>query len=105
MADPSTAKRIRLRRQALGLTQQQLADELRVNRATVSAWERGKQAPDKHEGRIEAVLGISLSGDPPVEEYTDPTERALWALKRLPEPLRREFIARSRAYPPAVGVA
>ena len=99
MADPSVARRIRLRRQALGLTQQQLADELRVNRATVSAWERGKQAPDKHEGAIEAVLGISLSGDPPAGEYTDPNERELWALEHLPPALRREFIARYRAYP------
>jgi transcriptional regulator with XRE-family HTH domain len=98
MADPSVAKRIRLRRQALNLTQQELADLVRVNRATVSAWERGKQAPDKHEGAIEAALGISLSGDEPAEEYTDPTERELWAIERLPAALRREYIARYRRY-------
>lgn len=98
MADPSVAKRIRLRRQALRLTQQQLADELGVNRTTVSAWERGTMAPEKHEGAIEAALGITLSGDPPIEEYTDPVERKIWNLKHLPPDLRREVIDGIRAY-------
>jgi transcriptional regulator with XRE-family HTH domain len=65
MAPTSAGTRIRLRRQALKLTQQQLADKLGVDRATVSAWERGKHYPDRNEGAVEAVLGISLAADAP----------------------------------------
>jgi transcriptional regulator with XRE-family HTH domain len=75
MAGHPAGTRIRLRRQALKLTQQQLAEKLGVDRATVSAWERGKQYPDRNEGAIEAVLGISLTAAP--EAPPDPQEEAL----------------------------
>jgi transcriptional regulator with XRE-family HTH domain len=78
MADRSLGERIRLRRQALKWTQQELADRLDVNRATVSAWERNKQRPDRTEGAIEDVLGISLLNGTGPEVYTDPVERAVW---------------------------
>ena len=38
--------RIRERRRALGLTQDQLADMLHVSRQTVSHWETGRVTPD-----------------------------------------------------------
>ena len=92
MAEPSPGRRIRLRRQALKLSQQELADRVGVNRATVSAWERGKQLPVRNEGAIEAVLGISLTGpdDDPAPLTAD--ERAVWNLTALPPRVRRDLI-------------
>jgi DNA-binding transcriptional regulator YiaG len=43
---------IKQTRQRLGLTQQQLADELRVHRATVVAWEAGRQPANPHTIRL-----------------------------------------------------
>jgi transcriptional regulator with XRE-family HTH domain len=98
MADAPMGKRIRLRRQALKLTQQELADRLGVNRATVSMWERGRQLPQRTEGAIEAVLGISLSGDrDDWYDENDPIERGIAEDPRLPEPVRRDFVAQLRA--------
>lgn len=57
--------RIKKRRQVLGLTQQQLAERLDVNRSTVADWERGKHFPLRYLGKVEDVLGISLSDDGP----------------------------------------
>jgi transcriptional regulator with XRE-family HTH domain len=36
---------LKIKRHALGLTQQQLADKLRVTNGTVSEWERGNNWP------------------------------------------------------------
>jgi transcriptional regulator with XRE-family HTH domain len=97
MADQSPGARIRLRRQALRWTQQQLADRLGVNRATVSAWETDKQLPDRTQGAIEDVLGISLLNGTGPEVYTDPTERAVWEDLTLgTDEERRELIAEMR---------
>jgi transcriptional regulator with XRE-family HTH domain len=98
MADVPVGRRIRLRRQALKWSQQELADKLGVNRATVSAWERGKHLPERTEGAIESVLGISLPGpgEPEAEVYTDPVERAIWELD-LSREVRLDFIAQLRA--------
>jgi transcriptional regulator with XRE-family HTH domain len=97
MADVPVGRRIRLRRQALKWSQQELADQLGVNRATVSAWERGKHLPERTEGAIESVLGISLApGTVPWYDEDDPAERAL-AESPLPEPVRRDLIAQLRA--------
>jgi len=41
----TTAKRIRARRAALGMTQQQLADACGIDPSTVSKWEKGVQLP------------------------------------------------------------
>ena len=96
MADVPVGRRIRLRRQALKWSQQELADKLGVNRATVSAWERGKHLPERTEGAIESVLGISLPGPDETEDYTDPVERAIWELD-LSREARLDFIAQLRA--------
>lgn len=98
MAEQPMGKRIRLRRQALKLTQQQLADKLGVNRATVSMWERGRQLPERTEGAIEAALGISLSpGAVPWYDEDDPIERSIAEDPRLPEAARRKLVADLRS--------
>ena len=98
MADVPVGRRIRLRRQALKWSQQELADRLGVNRATVSAWERGKHLPERNEGAIENVLDISLT-QPAGSWYDpdDPIERGIAEDPRLPEPARRKFVADLRA--------
>jgi len=74
--------RIRLRRQALGLTQKELAELVGASESAVLAWEKGRYFPARRQGRVEAVLGISLAGEengtplPPI----DPRERELWDL-------------------------
>jgi transcriptional regulator with XRE-family HTH domain len=98
MADAPMGKRIRLRRQALKLTQQQLADKLGVNRATVSMWERGRQLPQRTEGAIEAVLGVSLTDDrDDWYDRDDPVESALAEDPRLPRSEKLVLIAQLRA--------
>lgn len=69
------------RRHVLGLSQQQLAARVGVARDTVSMWERNRQFPHRHLGKLEDVLGISLAenGTEP-QPPTDPRERELWAL-------------------------
>jgi transcriptional regulator with XRE-family HTH domain len=79
MAAPPIGTRIRLRRQALHLTQQQLAEKLGVARDTVSAWERGAQSPARNEGRLVEVLGISLATDSEQRVLRDDYERSLWS--------------------------
>jgi transcriptional regulator with XRE-family HTH domain len=93
----SLGERIRLRRQALRWTQQQLADRLGVNRATVSAWERGKQLPDRTQGAIEAVLGVSLANGTGKAPFVpaDDDEARIWAMAE-PEEWRRKLIAWKR---------
>jgi transcriptional regulator with XRE-family HTH domain len=69
----TAATRIRLRRQQLGMTQAQLAAKVGVHVATVTSWEAGT-FPSRHQGKVEAVLGISLDGDeldPREEELRD----------------------------------
>lgn len=97
MAGPTIGKRIRLRRQALKLTQQQLADAVGVDRATVSAWERGRHMPERNEGAIEKALGISLADEEEPEVYTDPVERAIWEDPALPRSRKRALIEQLRA--------
>ena len=98
MADNPLGRRIRLRRQALKLSQQELADKVGVNRATVSAWERGKQLPQRNEGAIEAALGISLAEDDAAwYDPEDPIERAYAEDPSLPEADKRMFVAQLRA--------
>jgi ribosome-binding protein aMBF1 (putative translation factor) len=54
--------RIAKRRHQMDLTQAQLAVILKVARSTVADWERGDTLPIKHAGKIEKVLGITLTG-------------------------------------------
>lgn len=53
-----TGSEIRRRREARGLTQQQLADSIGGSRRSVIAWERGDAAPQgRFIGQLERVLG------------------------------------------------
>lgn len=63
---PDFGRRIRLRRQALGLTQEELAERVGVDPSSVISWEKQRHKPARWQGKIEAVLGISLSPDAPV---------------------------------------
>ena len=48
---------LRFIRWTLGLTQEGLAERLRVNRCTVSAWEAGRHQPNRaHCGLIETMM-------------------------------------------------
>lgn len=55
------AKKIRILRKTRGLTQQQLADLLGVQRATISNYEIGRRSPHiKELERLADILGVNL---------------------------------------------
>lgn len=62
--DPRIGTRIQRRRQAMRMTQDELAGQLGVAKSTVANWETGKHFPKRHLGAVEAALGIRLTGDP-----------------------------------------
>jgi transcriptional regulator with XRE-family HTH domain len=64
-ADPAIGHRIERRRQVLGMTQEELARRVGVNRASIGNWESGRHFPKRYLGKLEEVLGIQL--DPPPE--------------------------------------
>jgi transcriptional regulator with XRE-family HTH domain len=76
----SMGKRIRKRRQVLGMTQQDLADRLGVAKSTVSNWESGKHFPLRYLGAVEHVLGISLEGEQPPPVISPQLRRMVGAL-------------------------
>jgi len=78
--------RIAKRRHVLGLSQEELARRVGVARDTVSMWERGRQYPHRHLGKVEEVLGITLSGD-----TLDETEQAILSIPDLPPELQDVF--------------
>ena len=54
-------ERLRALRRQLGLTQEQLGEELHVSKASISAWENGREAPSfRLLPRLRVVLGASL---------------------------------------------
>ena len=63
-SDPEVIRELRIR---LGLTQEQLAEELGVAFATVNRWENGHSRPSRLAQRTLAAL---MSSDAPVEEET-----------------------------------
>lgn len=69
---------IKARREALGLTQQNLAEKLFVSRQTVCRWETGSRCPDLiMSKKISMVLGISMDEMIPAEDlstYVAPRE-------------------------------
>lgn len=69
---------IKAKREALGLTQQELAEKLFVSRQTVCRWENGSRCPDLiMSKKISMVLGISMDEMIPTEElssYVPPKE-------------------------------
>jgi transcriptional regulator with XRE-family HTH domain len=58
--ETTTGTRIAKRRQVLGLTQQELADRIGVDRVTVANWEINKHFPQRYLGKVEDVLGITI---------------------------------------------
>lgn len=72
--------RIAKRRHQLDLSQQQLAERVGVARDTVSMWERNKQYPHRHLGKLELILGVDLTGG----SAPDPNEEALMGLNLAP---------------------
>jgi len=52
--------RIKKRRQVLGMKQHELAAAVGVDRSAVSNWERGRHLPQRYQGKLEEILGISL---------------------------------------------
>ena len=69
---------IRARRQELGLKQPEFARRVGVSRNAVSNWETGRTSPQRHAGKVEAVLRISLAGggpDPLEREFLDILDR------------------------------
>ena len=97
MATDPIGTRIARRRQELRLTQSGLAARLGVNRASVANWEAGKHYPQRHLGALEAILGVSLSGNGHADSYPDPDEAAIWSLTRYTPAERRAMITALRA--------
>ena len=72
MADAGTiGTRIARRRQALRMTQEDLAQAVGVTKSSVANWESGKHFPQRKQGAVEHVLGISLEDDPHQEVAYD----------------------------------
>ena len=72
---------IRARREAMGMTQQELAARLYVSRQTVSRWESGSRCPDLiMSKKLAMILGISMDelipGDA-LANYVPPKETAI----------------------------
>lgn len=62
---------IRIKREEIGITQQELADKLFVSRQTVSRWESGSRCPDLIMSRkIATTLGISMDELIPTSDTT-----------------------------------
>ena len=61
MEKEEIGKKIRILRKTRGLTQQQLAEKLKVKRATISNYEIGRRSPHiKELEEISEVLGVNL---------------------------------------------
>lgn len=63
MEKEEIGKKIRILRKTRGLTQQQLADKLKVKRATISNYEIGRRAPStvRELESIAKALGVDIS--------------------------------------------
>lgn len=97
-AESRVGTMIKKRRQAMRMTQEDLAGQLGVSKSTVANWETGKHFPQRHQGAVEEVLGVSLTGDNPGTDWydqDDPIERGI--AEALPAPDARKFIAQLRA--------
>lgn len=93
---------IRKRRQVLGMTQQQLADQLGVSKSTVANWEIGKHFPLRYLGAIEEALGVSLDGGGGPAVFIPPElERRLARLTEDERAYVVELLTRPRGAAPA----
>ncbi|MEO1894153.1 MAG: helix-turn-helix transcriptional regulator [Alcanivorax sp.] len=99
-------ERLKSARQRLGLTQEALAEELNVTKASVSAWETGREKPGfRLLPRLRIVLGTSLDdlicggdtdGEPPEGDRwvarNDDETTLLKAYRKLPAKRRRALL-------------
>src|SRR5260370_39528436 len=88
---PMSARRQRLaaRRKAVGFSQEQLAERLRIDRSTVARWESGETAPQPwRRPRLARALDLSLDQLGQVLAGSDPTgtEAASRVSTALPHP-------------------
>lgn len=51
-------------RQRAGMTQQEMAGKLGVDRSAVANWERGRYFPGRYAGAIEQLLSIEIPARP-----------------------------------------
>lgn len=69
------AKRIRALREHMGMTQQQMADELEVRQQTISEWETGVHKPHRSTQKTLSLVaeraGFTYQPDTPVEEQAE----------------------------------
>ena len=98
MATDSIGTRIARRRQRLGLSQADLADRVGVSESSVVNWEKDKHYPRRHLGKLEFVLGVSLTEAPAPESLSEAEQEAWKALAALkvPEDKRWETIIEAR---------
>lgn len=97
LVDEDFPRAIREARERLGLTQQQLADQVGVSRETVGNWETGYSEPRSKRARLLQVLGLGADAAP----ATDVERRLLEALREASEGLddeaRLEMVAVAEA--------
>lgn len=98
--DPHIGTSIKRARERKRWTQRQLADALGVDRKTIDNWENGRTSPRSSIGALEAVLGISLAGEPPALAGIEPADE--WEAQVLSDPdlpgrIKRQLISDSRA--------
>jgi transcriptional regulator with XRE-family HTH domain len=94
----TVGKNIQMRRKALGLTQQQLADRLGVAFETISRYERAALAPSFAQlERLEDVLKVSADVLLASEPQT-PDKLIMHICSQLPENTRAYILASVRNY-------
>ena len=101
------SERLKAARQQLDLTQEQLADELHVTKASISAWENDREAPRfSLLPRLRLVLGTSLDAllcgvdegkastpaEHAISTRTDAEVRLLKAYRKLPAKRRKALL-------------
>jgi DNA-binding XRE family transcriptional regulator len=74
---PPIGLKIKRARERLRMTQVQLGDAIGVSQKTIDNWEHDKRYPKSSIGAIEAVLGISLDGEPPPRRIVDAHTRSV----------------------------
>lgn len=98
--DPAIGTTIRMRRQQLGMKQTELGRLVGVDRASVANWESGRHYPLRYLGKLESVLGISLTSpaaDDDLDQAEADAERVLATIRRMRA--ERERRARSAEEP------
>jgi putative transcriptional regulator len=74
------ARRIRALREHMGMTQQQMADELEVRQQTISEWETGIHRPHRSTQKTLSMVaeraGFVYQVEPPAEEQADQEQSA-----------------------------